>query len=293
MQVGFDGNDVYFKGISDETIDMWLKGTLSEDGKTVTIPVNQYLGDYTVLWYTFSYYFTAVDAEGNMTDIVLNYDAENNKFTTDQTLVLHDGKRNLGEPYQVFYDVEISKIHEVAAVPADPSVDEVKFETTYPSAYFNIPAEDVDGNPLLTSKLYYTIWVEEDGVEKPLTLVADPDAYSKLEEDMTEIPYDFTDNYDIYRGGSHVYFNPVDVVENWTKVGIQSIYYGGGECNKSNIVWSDNTVTGIADVTTSTDNNNVVFDLQGRVVNASAKGLLIKQTRQANGTMKTVKVIRK
>ncbi len=25
----------------------------------------------------------------------------------------------------------------------------------------------------------------------------------------------------------------------WTKVGIQSIYYGGGVCNKSSVVWAD------------------------------------------------------
>ena len=274
-QVGFDGNDVYFKGVSDDTADMWLKGTLSEDGKTVTIPANQYMGEATILWYTFPYYFTAVGEDGEtMEDIVLNYDAENNKFTTDQVLVLHDGKRSIGEPYQTFTEVEISKMEEFAATPADPSIDELNLSGNYPKAYFIIPAEDVDGNAILTSKLFYTVWIEEDGVEKPFTAVAGEGFYSKATEDMTEIPYDYDDSYDIYRGGSVFYFNPVEAVANWTKIGIQSIYYGGGECNKSSIVWSEKLTTGIADVKIDTK-NAVIFDLQGRRVSNPGKGLYI------------------
>ena len=280
MQVGFDGKDVYFKGVSDDTSNMWLKGTLSEDGKTVTIPANQYMGQATILWYSFDYYFTAVAEDGEtMEDIVLNYDAENNKFTTDQTLVLHDGKRSLGEPYQTFTNVVITKMVEFAATPADPSIDGFKLtDTTYPKAYFVIPAEDVDGNALLTAKLFYTVWYMEEGSEemKQFTAVAGEDVYSKLPNDMTEIPYDYDDNWDIYKGGATFYFNPVEVVATWTKFGIQSIYYGGGERNVSNIVWSDDTITtGIANVKAENGKNVVIFDLQGRRVAAPAKGLYI------------------
>ena len=273
MQVGFDGNDVYFKGVSDDTADMWLKGTLSEDGTTVTIPANQYMGQTTALWLTFDYYFTAVAEDGEtMEDIVLNYDAENNKFTTDQVLVLHDGKRKLGEPYQTFSNVVIAKMQEFAATPADPSVEEMKLTGDYPKAYFVIPAEDVDGNAILTSKLFYTVWYEEDSEVKQFTVTAGE--YKNVTEDMTEIPYDYDDSYDIYKGGEVFYFNPVEAVASWTKVGIQSIYYGGGERNESNIVWYDTTTTGIADVNVDTK-NAVIFDLQGRRVSNPGKGLYI------------------
>lgn len=292
MQVGFDGNDVYFKGVSDDTSNMWLKGTLSEDGKTVTIPANQYMGQSTVLLFTFNYYFTAVAEDGEtMEDIVLNYDAENAKFTTDQTLVLHDGKRSLGEPYQTFTNVVITKMVEFAATPADPSINEYKLtDTSYPKAYFNIPAEDVDGNALLTAKLFYTVWYMEEGSEemKQFVAVADENTYSKMTEDMVEIPYDYDDSWDIYKGGTTFYFNPVEAVENWTKFGVQSIYYGGGERNTSNIVWSDGDVTdvatGISNVKAENGNNVVIFDLQGRRVAAPAKGLYI-----ANGKKVVIK----
>jgi len=278
MQVGFDGNDVYFKGLSDNTADMWLKGTLSEDGKTVTIPANQYLGTKSVLWFNFDYYFTAVDAEGAMQDIVLSYDAEANKFTTDQTLVLHDGKRSLGEPYQTFYDVVITKIPEFAATPADPEIDSYKLDSNIPHIDFVVPAEDVDGNAILASKLFYTMWIEKEGVEQPFVVSAD--LYRDVEENMTEIPYTYDDGYDIYTGGSRFYINTEDNIATWKKIGVQSIYYGGGECNKSNIVWIENpiydeTVVGISQVNAETAKVNVVFDLQGRRVAKVGKGLYI------------------
>ena len=239
MQVGFDGSDVYFKGVSDDTADMWLKGTLSEDGKTVTIPANQYMGEISFWGYTFPYFFTAVAEDGEtMEDIVLNYDAEASTFTTDQVLVLHDGKRSLGEPYQTFKDVVITKMQEFAATPADPSIDNYKFEGNYPYINFVIPAEDVDGNALLSSKLFYIVWIEEGGEEKPFVVHADE--YKYIDEDITEIPYDYDDGYDIYKGGSKFYINPTDACTGWTMFGIQSIYYGGGERNASNIVWMDN-----------------------------------------------------
>ena len=279
MQVGFDGNDVYFKGLSDNTADMWLKGTLSEDGKTVTIPANQYMGTMSALWFNFNYYFTAVDAEGAMQDIVLSYDAEANKFTTDQILVLHDGKRSLGEPYQTFYNVVIKKMEEFAATPADPEITEFRgdAESSYRSVLVSIPTVDTEGNELLTAKLFYTIWVEKKEGAEQLTFTTD--LYTKLTEDMTEIPYGFDDAWDIYNSG-RIYLNQsVDEIKSWTKIGVQSIYYGGGECHESNIGWFDNPMnsiaTGISTVGTDNSQKAVIFDLQGRSVANPAKGLYI------------------
>ena len=107
-------------------------------------------------------------------------------------------------------------------------------------------------------------------------MVAGEDAYSKAPGDMVEIPYDYDDSWDIYKGGATFFFNPADVVATWTKIGIQSIYYGGGERNASNIVWSDGKLTtGINDVAVKTADSNAVYDLQGRRVAKAVKGLYI------------------
>ena len=64
----------------------------------------------------------------------------------------------------------------------------------------------------------------------------------------------------------------------WTKVGVQSIYYGGGECKKSEIAWG--TLTGISDIKADMQNGNAaIYNLAGqRIANGpkpTAKGLYI------------------
>ena len=280
MEVGFDGNDVYFKGVSDDTADMWLKGTLSQDGKTVTIPALQYMGFISAWISTYDYYLTAVnDEDEGFEDIVLNYDAETNTFSTDQTIMLN-GSMFVYYPYQIFTNVEITKMEEFAATPADPSIEEYKLEgAKYPYISFNIPAKDVDGNDIISAKLFYTVWIQEDGLDKPFEVLADE--YEYVEEDMTEIPYTWDDSYDIYRGGTRFYINPANVIGNWTKFGIQSIYYGGGERNTSNIVWMENPVyTAITDVNFNNE-KAVIFDMQGRRVANPVKGLYIVNGKKA------------
>ena len=240
-QVGFDGMDVYFKGFSEDTSDMWAKGTLSEDGKTVTIPAKQYMGDIS----SYRYYVSAVDEYGDYEDIVLNYDAELGTFSTAQTIVLNSSMFSYN-PYQTFRNVTITKVAEFAATPADPSIDGYNEDTNYPYINFTIPAQDTEGNEILTSKLFYTVWIEENGEEKPFVVLADE--YRDVTEDWTEIPYDWDDSYDIYKGGSKFYINPTDANKGWKKFGIQSIYYGGGERRVSNIVWSNGAKTVIAPV---------------------------------------------
>ena len=279
MQIGFDGNDVYFKSFSEDTADMWAKGTLSEDGKTVTIPANQYMGQLTILWYTFKYYLTAIDEQGNMIDIVLNYDAEKNTFTTNQALVLHDGKRKLGTPYQVFTNVEITKLQDIAATPATPSVTGFSgnAESDYRSIVVDVPTTDVDGNDLVYSKLFYTIWVEKGNAVEQITF--SPDLYEKLTEDMTEIPYGFTDSWDIFTSG-RVYLNQsVEEIQSWTKIGVQSIYYGGGERRVSEMGWFENpmyeTTTGISALKANDLRNAVIYNLAGQRIQTPQKGLNI------------------
>lgn len=273
VEVGFDGDDLYIQGLAADDPELWVKATKNAEGKYV-IPANQYMGtlDYYGL-FSFDYFFTALDEEGDPADVVLTYDAEAGKFTTDQTLVLN-GSLTEFDPYLTFTNVSITKIADVAATPADPSVDAAGFSASnYPYADFTIPAVGTNGETLLSSKLFYSIYVEKDGVQSVYTF--DAESYARdFEEDVVEVPYSH-DGYDFYGSGSRVYFE----VENeefatWTKIGVQSIYYGGGECKKSNIVWGENAATGIAGVNAE-QGKVVVYNLAGQRLNAPRKGLNI------------------
>ena len=286
VNVGFYGeNEVYIQGLSEYTVDAWVKGTL--ENNVLSIP-ETYMGVYSSLF---------GDSELTLTETEFTYDAATNTFSSAAGYQTTDGQY----AYDEVENVVIAKIVEIAATPADPEVsnfslidEETGEYVKYPNVRFNIPAIDTNDKPMVQDKLTYTIYiVDKDGVEAPLTLTTD--LYTKLTENMTEIPYAFTDNFDIYSGGSRVYLNqdPAEIAS-WKKIGVKSTYRGAGEEHSSNTAWFDieEFFTGINTVAAA-EGEARYFDLQGRAVENSAKGLLIKQVRDAQGNVKTVKVVRK
>ena len=294
--VGFDGDDLYIQGLSEDFPLGWVKATKNADGKYV-IPANQYMDTYQILWFKYAYYFTALDEELNLIDAVLTVDPETKTISSDQTLALNGSKYNL-DYYVLFTDVTMDEMQEIATTPVDPAiVDFVCTEDTkYPKVQLDIPAQGVNGEALIKAKLAYQLFIVKDGVEQPLVLTTD--LYEEFTEDMSIIPYYFEDNYDIYRGGSTIYLNQDrEEMQTWTKIGVKSIYYGGGETNESNIVWFDLAAywadpTGVAGIA-AFDHQPLTFDLTGRVTDNRQKGLLIMQVQQQDGSVKTVKVLRK
>ena len=293
VQVGFDGDDLYIQGVSDYIREGWVKATKDAEGKYV-IPANQYMGSFIYWDYEFGVFLTSADEEGNLQDIVLNYDPTTKIISTEQIIYQNDDATQLGEyHYMEFYGAVLTPIVEVAATPADPSVVLFDASDEFPCVEFYIPTQGTQGEILLESKLSYQIFIEKNGEVQPLTLTTD--LYEELEEDMTIIPYTFTDDYDIELGGTTVFLNQAtEELQIWTKIGVQSIYTGAGVTNKSNIVWNElyEYWTGVNNVASSA-RQVTYFDLQGRKANASQKGLLIMQTRQQDGSVKTMKVVRK
>ena len=114
-------------------------------------------------------------------------------------------------------------------------------------------------------KLFYTVWYEKDGVQKPYTFTAA--AYEgDFTEDVTEVPYAH-DGYDLYKGGEIVYFEEtLEELSTWTKVGIQTIYYGAGEARKSEVVWGYNDAFIPSEVVVNEDGHATFYDEYRNVV---------------------------
>lgn len=231
IQVGFYGeNTVYIQGLSGYITDAWVKGTLKNG--IVTIPATA-LGAYESWFGSYELIFSGAS---------FVYDAETETFTSVDGFTSNDEDDYAWDEYN---NVVLTKLNDVAATPADPEITKITtVNVTYPKVNFTIATVDVNGKDLITDKLYYQLFIEKNGEVTPLVL--EKDLYKYLEENMSEIPYNFTDDYDIYN--NMLYLNQdVNEIYSWDKIGIQSIYYGGGECNKSNIVWKYN----IAPVTVS------------------------------------------
>ena len=225
LQIGFDGSDVYIQGLCSYLPDAWVKGTLS--GSQVVVPTGQYYGSYGG---QYDMWFVGYGGSG-IEDVVFSYDAVANQLTTDQLVILNGARESLSY-YAYYSDVVITKVVEKAATPADPVITSLTNSQYGYYIAFTIPIVDTNGDGLVSSKLSYVIYSDVEGDISPLTFT--PATHIYLDEDLTEIPYGFTEDYDFYDG--QIYLNEL-YSEDWNRIGIKSIYTGGGETNETEIQW--------------------------------------------------------
>lgn len=283
VQVGTDGNYVYFQGL-DDTVDGWVVGKKNADG-SVYIAADENLGTYSY-YGLFEYPITTAET-------TLTYNGDADQYTADELIINYTYYGSV-YPWNEYNNVVILKVAEVAATPADPSFTDYNFVARYPYVDLSIPAVGTEGEDLVLDKLSYKLYYEtEEGVGE---YIVQPDFYVEIAEEMTEIPYNFTDDEDIFAGGARVYIYGYDFTT-WKRVGVQSIYDGLGERNVSNIVWEDLSdyweALGIQDITSNGKASVKYYDLQGRVATADTKGIVIAVARQADGTIRTQKMLRK
>lgn len=276
VQVAFDNTDVYFLGLSPTVPEAWVKGTLANG--VVTLPENQYMGMYESYFGDMDIFF------GGAT---FTYDAEKATFTSEEGYVTTYNDY----PYDEFANVVIAKVVEKVATPATPSILKLDYDDEYGyMVYPNVPLVGTEGDYLLSTKLSYQLYVDKNGVVEPYVLKTSD--YERLSEDMTIIPYTFTDDWDVEPNAYLVYI--YGDVPSWSKIGIKSIYTGGGETRESAIGWYevDTKYTGVQHLTQNAK-AVVYYDMQGRQTAASAKGLVIRQEQMEDGSVRNVKVVRK
>ena len=294
VSVVFKDNDIYIKGIASAHPDSWVKGNVV--GSTITIPSMQYLG----LNETYGYYFYLAGAKKKevydpsddvtyieyelVPNITMTLDEKSRTFKTDLSLLYNAGNGMLS--YDAAYDSpEFSPFNDVATTPATPTIStymEYNEDAGYGGLVFTLPTEDVNGNWINPEKMKYIIYGDDKAYEFTTHL------YTGREENMTEVPYSFTDDLDfVLQDGEHIVF----LYEGgYSKMGVQSVYYGGDERTVSPIVYQ--TSDGIK-VKTTAPVSTEFYDLQGRRLNNPTPGLTIMKAIYADGSVKTIKYIAK
>lgn len=274
--VVIDNNDVYVKGLSEYLTDGWVKGTIA-DG-VATFPA-AYMG-------IFEFWGDAYELNFDGAVFTVNDDAS--------VLTAPDGYTTSveGEVLDEFINVTLTKAVAEIATPATPTITEFTEDDYGHYVKMTIPAKDVDGNDIFAALLSYQLLIDRNGEQSVYEFTTDN--YEFIEENMTVVPYNFTDYYDIDVAGKQVYIYGDDI-DQWTAIGVKSIYTVGGksrETRESEIFWYPLKPTAISEVNT----NNVVetnyYDMQGRKVDANATGLLIMQMRMQDGTTKAAKLMR-
>jgi len=300
--VGFDGNDLYIQGLCESLPTHFSKATKNSEGKYV-IPAGQFIGTHDALGMgtmLTKYYITAVDEDNHITDIILDYDEATGTISTDQYVVFNGSATKL-QAYNWFTGIKLLKVSEREATPSKPQFvfEKGKSYSGADEFYvsYHVPLTDVEGRALNAEKVSFMFLRTKD--EQTETLTFTKDLYHYIKEDMSVIPFGYTEyaNSGIDFGPYRIYFNfGGEEMGQWSALGLQTIYCGADVEHRSEVYWFDLDAFweggGISQVeapVASTD----YFDLQGRRVPGDARGLVLQKVRRADGTTTTTKVFRR
>jgi len=226
IKVAMMDNDVYVQGFSSLVPDGVIKGTLN--GDKVTFPSDQYIGIGNSLFLNMA----GLDADYNILDnLEFDYDATTRTMTANDIFAVIAGL-NIQE---LFGQPVIAPYFDHAATPANPEVIDFTDQGElggYNYGSFNVPTLDTEGNFINPNDLYYRIYFDEDEL-----FTFGPDEYPYVTDFMTDVPYSYTEGYDFGVGGASIYFYETG----FQRVGIQSVFRGGGEEHESEIVYYDIT----------------------------------------------------
>lgn len=285
VEVGYADDKIYMQGLTPELPDSWLEGSV--DGNKVTIP-QQYAGEYEgfAAFYAPADYEESYNAEVAITihyyslapALMLTLDDATGVLSTkgQQAMLLNKGLQEYS-PLRRMDQPTLAPFVERPAVPASPTFveyDDSRFATKqYSKVHFDIEPVDAEGNVLNSDKLTYCYYLDD---AEPYVFYADE--YATIREDIVELPYSYADGWDILSPGCiYIY------ITGFQRIGCQTIYRGGGEENRSPIIYYnvdtkqveiDGESEGI-DTVLAPNASNRAYGLSGRAVSSLGQGGII------------------
>lgn len=270
-----DGEDIYFQNPSDTL--SWLKGTF--DGSRAVLRA-QYAGANELesyhLWMKPATYTVVEDEQDGFTfhnrsyaeadELVLHYNAELQKFYTDGEVSATINVRPLDIYYIQSYDDPVwSQFTEQVATPVPPVFRDVwgyAEDTGSGIVQFFLIPKGTQNEPLSTDNLYYRFYLDDEQHPYPFTAAV----YDGLEQDMDEVPYDFSDNYYFFSTNDNKVFFYYFNEQQYSRIGLQAVYHALGTETRSDITWMGTDV--ILGIQSATGGEAAApaeyFDLQGR-----------------------------
>ncbi len=287
VNVGMQGGNVFVQGVSQTRLpESWMQGKIQ--GSTIVFPLT-YAGFYSsyLLFYSGAngeyrkgddgYYNWFYDWTDGTTTYA--YDPADGSFSTTQTIFASNSDTSGGQG-EAYHAPRFRRYQEYAATPADPNVSYFQDMGRFSILMLNVPLQDTEGRFMDPSKVSYQLYIDDD---EPYTLYTDE--YTRLPEDIDEVPYLFTDENREAFSRSYIYEKAYAIYlfqKGFDRIGVQTIYRGGGEEHRSRISYYAITPDRVAEISEAAS-SEVHYDLAGRRVSASHKGLTI--TRKADGTV--------
>lgn len=319
-KVVIDGNDFYVKGFWAEQPEACIKGKIEND--KVIIPSQQYLGllKSPQAVPRFIYFMSSnLDSSGfskvyvsSDTNLEFSYDKDNKTITPifDKTMVpvvRYGMTPNVPDystlaKYQNLKFKGISKIASLPFITIPKGSSYVYNDTGWGKLEFTFRPFDSEKNALNPNLMSYSLWLDDEILVLDKEDCIYPEAYEGIDEPISEVPYMFTNGYGIKGSLStrEVMFYKIG----FNEIGVQGFYNDdiSGERLTTGITYINldtqeiryvENSAGIQDV--AEDQNEIVdtvlYDLYGKRVDSSFKGIVIEKTLYSNGQFKTTKKV--
>jgi hypothetical protein len=274
-KVGFDGDDIYIQGLCSYLPGAWIKG--HREGDSYVFENGQFFGIFVYEEEAYPLYFMGCEPQTNDAALmVMTPDPETGALTAQHWYGICADDQDVYW-YDLLANVVLTPIADEPATPADPSILYYEYYVEDGMGYvmLDIPVVSEDGKPLLSSQLGYQLYCDYGFGAEPYIFWAD---YYGFDQDQTTIPYDFNDEMNILKGGLLVVI--YEIGEDIQRIGVRSVYTGGGETNESNITWLDlQSPTGVTEVTVNKSKTMEYYDLMGRRVDSNnlTPGIYVRQ----------------
>lgn len=305
VNVGFDGEEVYVQGISTYIPEAWVKGKV--EGDKIVFEGNQYMGSYQAATGFYLAYFIGgieYDNGGSVNyyiqpEIAFSYDATSKQMNYEYTVFVNSATEYIRYLEMFNYPVIRWQPASFNPTPDHVTLDTFSDSYGYYGIRFNLPNVTPEGYLLDTDNIYWRLLLDGEVFE------FDEETYGEIEGDGTEIPYGFySDTFEIMsNGGLTTVFL---YVEGFDVLSIQALYKDPttgqnyyAETLNYNVVTNQITFGGYGETTKVekiSDLNKTdveYYDLNGVKVNSPEKGIYVQRATYSDGSVRTLKVVRR
>ena len=306
MSIEDGGSTLYIKGLDPAYPQGWVKAVKGDDG--------QFWAGIQVLGYDFSdypYFLLCLEGENMLRTFPLAYNEADGTYTfNSDTQTMACGYVQEGETsittLHAYKDITLTPVQRTAARPVAPKVytgvdgDMSCYDNSsasYTEFIFTADRRDTEGNVLNEDDLSFRIYADGQLYTFKLS------EYPKLKagKDLTDIPYAYDDYSYFYKSDTKRYIYFEKTSEPKQSIGVEVVYrHADREYVSDRLVYDiasgkDSVVSGIQSVQ-GTDAAAVkaveYYDLSGRRTAGKGKGISIRLTRMADGTVKAVKTVK-
>ncbi|MDE6291888.1 MAG: hypothetical protein K2M16_10185 [Muribaculaceae bacterium] len=300
-KLAIDGDKVFVKGLFSEQPDSWIEGKI--DGDKISFQSGQYVGEDTTYGY-YTYFCGATVGQAwdedyeewydvyNYTDeLVFTYDKENQTLTAGESDVAVYNTSDHTIAYLSVLNSPVLKVQPavISQTPQNPfNLEFFDYLDSYGYSWiqFNLPMFNTEGVLLNVEDLYYKVYVDGDEYE------FSSDEYFKLEDDMTLVPYNFSEDYDFIVNDTYhevyLYFAGAE------ELGVQLCSVKDGEILGASDIVSINITTGVKSVEDYSCKRIAsvsYFNMNGQQVANPQAGVFVKTVSYEDGSVRSYKVV--